>query len=520
MSIRIEVQRTDFYKELSDELQEKYFSLIRNKVLPTIDNLYYSVFIRGDGDDLITIENIQPLIDGLDEAKIIANQCREPIDFFHGLMLTFKSYKFYAYCLTQTDLYDIFLCYTLPNVETPRIVVQLRALGLWTRGVDNILMESFLKVEELLAAYNLKIEKCRENRIDYCYHINGITNPNKVFKENAAGEIKYLHTNLDDTIIHAKNKHLEYGTRLHKDYIGLGSKASKNVYARVYDKVKEVIEMGYKSFFFEIWHKKGLISFYDKWCMEYAFLHKNVDYLAKARLAFYVEHGTDFVRRERYEKALNNPNKSLADYKRTADEFMPKTTPVLNIEYETKRKFYYYSDKFIETCKIDWSRESILPEPLKRIYKIIDNKALYLDYLTKKTLSFYNGKDENGELNYLAWWKRLRNVTLDGIKVDEKLLREYTFHMDKKAVQKGIINRVASSAVYEDNLDTDFIEDLSDFLADISDNQAHKMGLHFTDENGKKIENISGELVRRYAVIKAKKEQLLKNRKKKCLKNN
>lgn len=117
-------------------------------------------------------------------------------------------------------------------------------------------------------------------------------------------------------------------------------------------------------------------------------------------------------------------------------------------------------------------------------------------------------------MQYLAWWQRLRNVTLDGIKTDEKLLREYTFHMDKKAVQKSVINKIASSAVYEDNLDTDFIEDLSDFLADISDNQAHKMGVHFTDESGNKIENVSGELVRRYDVIKAKKELMLKNRKK------
>ncbi|MCL2413543.1 MAG: hypothetical protein FWC98_05350 [Bacteroidales bacterium] len=54
------------------------------------------------------------------------------------------------------------------------------------------------------------------------------------------------------------------------------------------------------------------------------------------------------------------------------------------------------------------------------------------------------------EPNYLAWWERLRNVKLDGIKTDEKLLRDYTFHMDKKAVQKRAIAAVASSAVYDD----------------------------------------------------------------------
>ncbi|MCL2413540.1 MAG: hypothetical protein FWC98_05335 [Bacteroidales bacterium] len=395
MSIRIETTRTGFYEELSYELREKYFTLTQKKILPNIDNIYYSIFIAGDGTDEITIDKVQPLIDGLHDAKQLANMTHEAIDFSHGLMLTLKSYNFYAYCLTQTDLYDIFLCYTLPNFDTPRIVVQLRALGLWTRGVDNILLESYLKVEKLLAAYNLKIEKCRESRIDYCYHLNSITSPDKLFQESG-GKMKYLHTNLKDFHLHGDIEHTEDGIIVHKDYICMGNKVSKNVRARVYDKVKEVIEMGYKSFFFELWHEKGLISFYDKWCMEYAFLHKNVDYLAPARLAFYVEFGTDAGRCEAYEKALSNPNKSLADLKRIADGFMPKTTPVINIEYETKRKFYYYSDEFIDRCKIDWTRDNI-PENLKRIYRILDNKSLYLDYLTKRTLSFYNGKGENGE---------------------------------------------------------------------------------------------------------------------------
>jgi len=524
MAVRIEVQRSEYFKELSYKNvnlnAEKYFNLTRNKVLPTIDNIYYSIFITGDGINPLTIENLMPLLEGLELSKQTANFTHEPVEFSHGLFLTLKGYKFYSYCLTQTDLYDIFLCYTLPNVETPRIVVQLRALGLWTRGVDSILLESYLKVEELLSSYGLKITKCREQRIDYCYHVNSIASPSKLFQETK-GKMKNLHTNLRDFYLHGDIEHAADGTVVHKDYICLGSKKSNNVRARVYDKVKEVIEMGYKSFFFEIWHSKGLISYYDKWCMEYAFPYKNVDYLAKARIAFYVEHadydvGHDIyaTRREEYEAFLKNPNASLADYKRVADAFMPKTTPVLNIEYETKRKFYYYSEEFIESCKTDWTRDAI-PEPLKRVYRIIDNKSLYLDYLTKRTLSFYSGKDENGEPIYLSWWERLRNTKLDGLKTNEKLLRDYTHHMDKQAVQKRAINAVASFAVYDDKLETSFTEDLSDFLADISDNHAHKMGLCFTDEVGNIVDNVQGELVKNYRTQKQKKEIQLKNRKKK-----
>jgi hypothetical protein len=87
--------------------------------------------------------------------------------------------------------------------------------------------------------------------------------------------------------------------------------------------------------------------------------------------------------------------------------------------------------------------------------------------------------------------------------------------MDKQAVQKRAINAVASAAVYDDKLESSFVEDMTDFLADISDNNAHKMGIHFADESGNIIEGLSGELIKYYAVQKAKKEIQLKNRKKK-----
>ena len=87
--------------------------------------------------------------------------------------------------------------------------------------------------------------------------------------------------------------------------------------------------------------------------------------------------------------------------------------------------------------------------------------------------------------------------------------------MDKKCVQKRAINAVASSAVYEDRLDTGFIEDLSDFLSDVSDNQSHKMGrLLFVDEDGEVAEDIYGKMLRDYKMVKAKKEVQLRNRKK------
>ena len=511
MSIMITTQRTGFCNELTKELQEMYFGLSQSKFLPAIDNLYFSLFVVDDSKALSSDSPLLSLLKHLEDKKDEVLRKHEPVDFAHGLLSTLKSYSFYRFCLSEPDLYDIFICSTLPNDDTPRIVVQLRALGLWTRSVEDMLADAYKRVAALLDDYGCTIERCRESRIDYCYHTNAISSPNKIFKETA-GRIKFLRTKLKQATLTADLEHVKDGTILHKDYICFGRKDSNNVRARVYDKVKEVMEMGYKDFFFKVWHDNGLISYYDKWCMEYAFPYKNTDYLAKARLAFYVDHGADPQRRKFYTAALENKNTTLADFKALADEWMPKTTAIINIEYETKRKFYYYSDDFIEGFK---HIKRSIPQPMERIYKILDNKTVFLDYLTSKTLAFHNGKDESGNIKYQPWWKRLRKTKLGGIKADEKLLRDYSYNMDKRVVQKRAISAVASSAVYDDKVDTGFIEDLSDFLSGISDNAAQRMGrLLFVDADGEVADELYGQLLKDYSTIKAKKEVMLRNRKK------
>jgi len=511
MAIIIDTQRTGFYKELTPQKQKEYLALKRNKTVHMIDNIYYTVFITGDSREYVP-PGLQNLLDELETNKQEAIKIREPIEFEQGLYYLLKSYSTYGYCVGNPDLYDIFYCKSLPNDDTPRIMVQIRAFGLWTRGIDSVLGESYSKVDALLAQYSCTADWCRESRIDYCYHTNSISSANKLFKEDAWGKVKNLHTNLTNATWNADIEHEEDGTVFIKDYLCFGRIKSNNVRARVYNKVKEVIQVGYKGFFFDIWHKHGLVSYYDKWCMEYAFPYKNVDYLAKGALDFYVKHGLDPVRVERYRKALDNPKTTLADFKRLAAEYMPKVTTILNIEYETKRKFYYYSDHFINGFKLTEDRGEIA-KPMERIYKILEYREVFLNYLTSKSLSFYNGKDSNGEPKYLDWWERLRNTKHDGKKVDIKLVREYSQAMDKKAVQWRVINSLASVAVYDDRLDTGFVADISDLLADISDNKAHKLGFALYDANNNPIDEVNGAMIRDYEVTKAKKEIQLKNRK-------
>ena len=51
-----------------------------------------------------------------------------------------------------------------------------------------------------------------------------------------------------------------------KDYISFGRRSANNVFVRIYNKGLEVVQLAYKSFFFEVWQQQGLINKYDKYC--------------------------------------------------------------------------------------------------------------------------------------------------------------------------------------------------------------------------------------------------------------
>ena len=510
MGIRMDIKRTGFYSELDDDRRKEYFSAKSHKTISTIDNLYYTVFISGDGKNYNNMA-IHSLISDLEINKAETEEIKEPVLYMDGLYCMLKSYKNYVFCLSDPDLYDIFFCRNLPNDETPRIVVQLRAFGLWTKGTEELLESSFAKVKAVLEAHGCAVDWCRESRIDYCYHTNTIQSLNKLFKENSEGKVKNLHSNLQNVTWNADKIQEDDGTIFIKNYLCFGRIKSNNVRARIYDKVKEVIENGYKGFFFEIWHNNGLISYYDKWCMEYALQHRNTKYLYKAALEFYVEHGDDGVLKAEFWKALSSPKTTLAAFKKLSEKHMPSITTIINIEYETKRKFYYYSDNFIDNFKLSDNKGDI-SKPLERIYKILEYREVFIDYLTSQTLSFHKGIDKDGNYLYLAWWERLRNTKHGGVKTDLKLLRVYSKNMDKKLVEKKLVNTLASASVYENRLGTTFVEDFSDLLADISDNEAHKMGIRFYNNDGKEIHDVLGSAVRDYNITKQRKQILLKNR--------
>ena len=64
-----------------------------------------------------------------------------------------------------------------------------------------------------------------------------------------------------------------YQGEITNEYLALGNRKSNNIFFRSYNKTREVCEMKYKDFFFDIWKENGLISEYDYYCL-YLFIRR------------------------------------------------------------------------------------------------------------------------------------------------------------------------------------------------------------------------------------------------------
>ena len=461
MGYNVQTKRSKFFQELTEDRQKDFFDFTVQKVLPCIDNIYYSIFIKGDYSDN---EHLKSMIYDLVEKKQLIQANYEDIPFLNDeLFMTAGGFNIYRFRFTNPELYDIFILDYLPNTDTPRILIQLRAYGLWLHGSEKMINESFSMTKRLFQEYYQEVEfsRVRENRIDYCYHTNLISSPYKTFSDTNLENT--LHTVFSSFGFRGHIDKDKTDIRLIKDYFSLGERSSNNIFVRIYNKALEVVEMAYKSFFFAVWYQNGLINSYDKFCYEYAYEKKDLNYIYKAMVEFYLMYGADAEIKEKFQKAIAE-ELPLLKYKELVKGIMPECTTVINVEFETKRKFYYYSDKFIDGMLKTNDRKLIDPA-LERIYKIIDNRGIFLDYLTDKTLSFRVGDD------FVDWWSRIRRVKLPDTVVDSpELIREYQKSLDKDIVIKRAANAIGTVALYSGNSGFDFQEDISDLLSNFNDN--------------------------------------------------
>lgn len=495
MSIRIDTKRSIFFKELDISTQKKYFDLKSDKYLHKIDTLYYSVFIKNDNNEDSLVLDMITDIRNLKDDLITTGE--ESLDYLKDLEILRGRHSDYAYRLSIRDCYDIYVCSHIRNSNTPRILVQIRSMYLWKFGTEKSLYDSYNKVFELLKHYNIEIDRTQENRIDYAYHTNAIQSPNKFFNPDRLANT-YKGGLRKFQMIGILNDDKTYSL----DYVSLGSPKSNNVFFRIYNKTREVIEMNYKAFFFEVWYENGLINFYDKYCLEYAYLHKgDYDKIYEGSLKFYLEYGTNQQVKNIISNLFKNTSTTFKDIKDFSVSLMPNVTKILNIEFETKRKYYYYYQDAINLLP---SNSNI--SELDRVFKIVNNSKIFLDMLTYKVVRF----EENNEL--LSFWKKLRSLKIKSLSEDE-IKATYSNEVDFEKIKNRVLSAISSYSVYKENLNDDIAHDIIDFLADLNDNCIQSNNyLALDGETGEILDIHNVNLKENYKDKKNKKYKQIKNR--------
>lgn len=468
------VKRSKLFNEYDSDMQKKYFSLKEKKYYPHVDTYYYSIFLKDDNikDDL---PGVKFLLDLFIDFREKVKKAKQDIYFDKGKDILYRSrrFKFYDHCLGVEGLYDIFFCTSIPNSSTPRIVVQLRSIGLWTYGEYELIDKSFIMVNELLEMYGLEVLKVQENRIDYAYHTNCVQNPIKFYGDRT----------LEENLVSTMSKYMKVGNVNHcsrrrrnnitVDYFSLGMRKSNCIFFRSYNKVREVVEENYKEFFITLWYKEKLINYYDFFIYTYAYQKHNYDYIYWGMLEFYLQFGNDPQIKDRFSVIKRDSKKfTISQLKDLVLQVCPMPTLIMNIEFQTMRKFYFEGRDFINSLT---NTTKLIHKELFPLFRVLDNRGIFLDILTRDTVSFRKNEycDVPGinmkEEFYMDFWKRLRSVKLPKT-VDLDYVRKYSHEINIDVLASKFRNLVASFGVLSGNLDSNFDDDLSATLTYLNDN--------------------------------------------------
>lgn len=533
--VSVQVERCSIFKEFGQEQQHQIFGISRDKTLHHIDTLYYAVFLN-EPDDIIQLQRENKLPDELaiflevmrDTKTAMKSNPDQVFRFLDELEFVPKAFSMYEYCISKNECFDIFISSYLPNASTPRIVVQLRSRYLVLEGVKKAVEESFVYLKELLSPFGLLPVKVRENRIDYAFHTNLIQNPYKFFSDENL--LVHLKTNLR---IYQKIGNI--GKHISIDTLNLGNRKSNNVYFRAYNKAREVIEMNYKSFFIERWKREGLISEFDKYVYEVAYeLRSYRTGCLVGRLKWYLEYGSNDELKEECQNLLESDfikSDNCEQIEKKLHNVIPEPTMILNIEFQTKRKFYQTCAEwlgiFCDSSEFDFKNfpeieidplivSSGTYDPLLReIYTILGNAKSIVDYLTGygNVVSFVKDRTlslkkflEEGE-PYQNWWYRIRKTPIDYSA--DPIIELYRKYDIKASIERsgrllqGQIARLAMLKNSDVTNDRKFVEDMADALCVLNDNDMPPFILN-PDLEGKSVEPID------YGEIRARKARQLR----------
>ena len=456
--------RCKIFSEFSKAEKETYFSLCEKKVSHHIDSLYYSCFLWADDTDTDKTD-VLLLLNRLRRLKEQKLACPGEDLQFCGLDVMTSAFSIYEYHLQMPEEFDIFIAKNIPNPQTPRICVQIRSRMLVLEGVENAIERSFAYVEQLLDVFDIKVWKVLENRVDFAYHTNLIQSISK-----------YVTVEKMKNKLISKARLFNIWGKVGKDVVvdtfSLGNRKSNNVFFRLYNKTREVIEKKYKSFFFKRWLDERLISRYDFYCLNVAFeTGSYVSGLLKGRIEWYLEFGKDENLKIELRELLSScyeKSDNLEQIEKKLSGVLPEVTLITNCEFQCKRKFFTSCDAFMAEHYFDWHGK----EELYRLHKLLFLRREFMDYLTLDVVCFVENKQaENKKL--CDWWKRIHTCEIKGY--DNAVLELYRTHdreADKNRARRKLLSSIAYFNILNKNSleEREFIEDCSDVLSVLNDN--------------------------------------------------
>lgn len=455
-----------------------WFSKKEKKFLHNIDTFYFSVKLADDFTSLGDAANVEQLRRVCAKYRTMAGGTpfRELEYDVPVLYMVKPPYAgFYNFWLEIPEQFDMaFAPVVPPGAETvasvtSEMIVQIRARLLWEIGPKLAFDRAMEFVRAFCSRFDLTIAEIKENRTDFCWHTNALQDPENYLRIDNFAPMQVSRFKRVQYAYQLKNQGDEY----ENDYLAMGRRGDK-CFIRMYLKTKEVVEQGYKGWFFYIWLFNGLISRYDLYVLEKAYQKKNWNYCDVARLEFVLENdGTlpEPVRRQMKElvdaAAYNYP--AIA---KLADTYTPKLTKILNIEYQVMRRM---SKSFVLVPL----KENAGAE--KRIYDFLDNRRLITEYLTRDTLRLVDRKTDSNKsrCGYTDFWKRLRGTKIVDVVVnkrDLKLVRDYSSRLDLKVRKTKALRAVSSFALAAGRDPGKTIyEDTAELLAVLNDNDINRL---------------------------------------------
>lgn len=477
------IGKTQIYKEFDDVENQYWFDFKQRKFLHNIDTFYYSVKFDQD----FTFDSKDSAVKRFRDYFSRLYQELEKSNVYGGCVtfyipgldsaLNVKPFHyagFFNICLECPDYFDIFFAPKVPHSQdggesvTCECVVQLRSYMLWMYGVRGAYEMSYQYVKKIANYFHLTIAYTQENRIDYCWHTNYLQNPAKFFTNDNFYKMRV------DRFKGANQHTSKVGSQDYEiDYLALGKRSDK-IFIRIYLKSKEVIEKGYKSWFFKVWLLNGLINRYDLYCYEYAFLRHSWKALDKARIAYYSEYGRDKQMVDRCRKIINGDLKLSEDsLLKLADQLTPRVNLIMNVEYQTMRKhtktyqlipFFDNSDKLTS----------------KRIYDYLDNRKIICDYLTSKVFRlvepYVPGVNDSNKSrrDFCAFWKALRSCKITDCFIpedDRALVRTYARKLNSEVVKSRAIKSAITYGIYTKGVNSENpLQDCIEALCMMNDN--------------------------------------------------